>query len=696
MRTLHIDIETYGKVSIADCGVYKYAMDPSFEILLVAYAYDDEETHIFDLTQKKGWDIPTKQAWLDFINDLDDAEVVKVAHNAAFERVCFTSYIRRHYSYPEDAWLDPRQWRCTMIQAARCGLPLSLKQVGEVLQFDKQKMGEGKSLIQKFCVPRKVDVSDSLFEPLPERVQPEEYPEDWETFKAYCVRDVDVERQIDAELSWYEVSDFEQDLYAIDQRINDYGALVDVELAQQAVRMDNLLKARLSTEAAAITGLSNPSSPTQLRKWLGEQLGIEVGSLTKADLSDLRRLAKDKPLVQKVLDIRAEMGKTSNTKYGTMLDVAGSDGRVRGMTQFYGTRTGRWAGRFVQMQNLPQNHIDALDQARQMLRAGDYDSMEMCFGNVANTMSQLIRTAFIAPEGMMLAVCDFSAIEARVLAWMAGENWVLDVFREGGDIYCATASQMFHVPVAKHGPNAELRQKGKVAVLALGYQGGKGALDQMGGARLGMTEAEEIETVRMWRNANPNIVRFWRMVEDAAKECIVYRTTRCVETQYMKLAFTMQANGTMTITLPSGRMICYPNAEVPKIYRPTGRVNTPVIDGEQEAFNVYRKEPGNCIRFKGMNQTTKKWEWIETYGGKITENITQAIARDCLAFTMSEIIPRFPITFHVHDELVMEVPEYDNEKSLELIQKTFGVVPRWAKGLPLKGAGYITPYYLKD
>ena len=695
MRTLHIDIETYSRVGIADCGVYKYAMDPSFEILLVGFAYDDEETHLFDLTQRKSWGVPRKQEWQSFLEDLEDPEVVKVAHNAAFERVCFTSYLRRHHSFPADEWLDPHQWRCTMIQAARCGLPLSLKQVGEVLEFDKQKMAEGKGLIQRFCCPRKTSVSDSLFEDLPERVQPEEYPEDWETFKAYCVRDVDVERQIDKELSWYNVSETENELYAKDQSINDYGALVDTELARQAVRMDNLLKARLSTEAAAITGLSNPNSPTQLRQWLGDQLGIEVGSLTKADLSDLRKLAQDKPLVQKVLDIRAEMGKTSNTKYGTMLDVAGADGRVRGMTQFYGTRTGRWAGRFVQMQNLPQNHIDALDQARQMLRAGDYDSMELCFGNVANTMSQLIRTAFIAPEGCTLAVCDFSAIEARVLAWMAGEDWVLDAFREGGDIYCATASQMFHVPVAKHGPNAELRQKGKVAVLALGYQGGVGALDQMGGARMGMTEEEEAETVRMWRDANPNIVRFWKMVEDAAKGAIIYRTSRVVETPYVRLVFTMNDNGTMTILLPSGRKICYPNAEVPKAYRPTGRVNTPIVDGEQEAFSVYRKEPGSRIRFKGMNQTTKKWEWIETYGGKITENITQAIARDCLAFTMMEI-PNFPIVFHIHDELVMEVPEEGKEKSLELIQKTFGVVPRWANGLPLKGAGYITPYYLKD
>jgi len=686
MKDLHIDIETYSAISIADCGVYKYAMDPSFEILLVAYAIDDEPTQIIDLAQ--GEELPR---W--FIVALIDHKITKHAHNATFERVCFTEWLRRSGRMYRHEWLDPAQWECSMVKAARCGLPLSLKQVGEALELEDQKMAEGKALIQLFCTPRKVKRTD-LFGALPERVQPDEAPDKWETFKAYCVRDVDVERAIERELSWYEVSDFERQLYAIDQSINDRGVRVDLVMAREAVRMDAQTGARLAAEAVRITGLSNPNSPTQLKQWLGDQLGISVEGLTKKDLPDLMKAAEGKPLVQRMLRIRAELGKTSNAKYDTMLDVAGADGRARGLTQFYGTRTGRWSGRLIQMQNLPQNHIEALDAARTMVKDGDYDSIDLVFGNVPDTLSQLIRTAFIPSEGTYFAVCDFSAIEARVLAWVAGEEWVLDTFRNGGDIYCATASQMFHVPVEKHGQNAHLRQRGKVAVLALGYQGGVGALEAMGGSRLGMTEEEERQTVQMWRDANPNIVSLWGMIEKAAKECITYKTTRIVTSRYCSLTFSMQENGTMTITLPSGRMICYPHAEVPKTWKDTGGINTPVIDGEQETFKVYRKEPGSRIRFMGMNQTTKKWEWVETYGGKMTENIIQAIARDCLAETMTHCeAAGFPVVFHIHDELVMEVIR---KEQLEDIEHIFKVVPYWAEGLPLKGAGYTGNYYFKD
>lgn len=695
MKHLHIDIETYSEVSIADCGVYKYAMDPSFEILLVAYAIDDKPTKIIDM--KSGDGLPDK-----FIDALTDPTVTKHAHNATFERVCFSVLLRRLGIIKNDNWLDPDQWECSMIKAARCGLPLSLKQVGEALHLEQQKMAEGKNLVQLFCTPHEPR-KNGLYPT--GRALPEEFPDKWETFKQYCVRDVDVEREIESELSWYEVSPFESFLYGEDQRINDYGALIDVDMARSAVAMDSQIKARLAAEAVTITGLDNPNSPSQLKAWIGGQLGIEVPGLTKADLPDLVKLAdeKNRPLVKRILQIRAEMGKTSNAKYAAMLDVAGKDGRVRGMTQFYGTRTGRWAGRFVQMQNLPQNHIDALDTARQMLVEGDYDSMDLTFGNVPDTMSQLIRTAFVAPEGHELVVCDFSAIEARVLAWMAGEDWVLDTFRHGGDIYCATASQMFHVPVEKHGQNAYLRQRGKVAVLALGYQGGVGALDKMGGAKLGMTEDEETETVNMWRRANPNIVSFWGQVEKAAKECIVYKMDRAVVTKYTTITFHMEDCGTLSIELPSGRRICYPEAELHFeqewgfVAQSDAQRANGYIAKEKKSKHPERYVNDGKIRFKGMNQTTRKWEWIETYGGKITENITQAIARDCLAFTMMNVaMENYNIVFHIHDELVVEAPLSSEVDHLDRIQEIFKLVPSWATGLPLKGAGYRTPYYKKD
>lgn len=689
MKKLHVDIETYSSVDITKCGAYKYALAHDFQILLVGYAKDDEPTRIVDLAQGE------KLPW-EFIEAVLNSEVTKYAHNATFERVCFTAYFRRLGLIKPDEWLSADSWCCTMVMAARCGLPLSLKQVGQALHFKDQKMDEGKELIQLFCVPHPTDTGASTFDTVSERFLPEWQPEKWETFKRYCIRDVDVERQIEKELSWYEVGDFEQRLYSIDQAINDRGAMVDTALAREAVRIEAIQKARLLADAQKITGLSNPGSKAQMAKWVGEQLGIEVLTFGKETYPELIKYSRqhEREFVAKAIELHAAATKTSNKKYDTMLEVACSDQRVRGMIQFYGTRTGRWAGRFVQMQNLPQNHIESLDEARRMLKDGDLDSLDLTYGNVSDTLSQLIRTAFIPTPGHIYAVCDFSAVEARVLAWMAGEEWVLDTFRQGGDIYCATASQMFHVPVEKHGQNSELRQKGKVAVLALGYQGGVGALDKMGGARMGMTTEEEKDTVTMWRNANQNIVALWGALERAAKECITYKTTRVVERPYMKLTFRMEECGTMTIELPSGRKICYPEAEVPKTWRPTGRTNTPVINGEQKAFEVFRKEAGNQIRFKGLNQETKKWEWIETYGGKITENITQAIGRDCLAETMARCeAAGFPVVFHIHDELVMEV---DSKDRLKDIQELFKVTPAWAKNLPLKGAGYTSNYYFKD
>ena len=662
MKDLHIDIETYSPESIVDAGLYKYAASDDFEILLVAYAVEDEPTQIVDLAS--GEHLP----WW-FIEALSDPFYRKCAHNATFERVCFSNYLRAHGKLKDGQWLDPVQWHCTMVQCSRCGLPLSLAQAGAALGLEQQKMTEGKDLIKLFCIP-KPNTTTGLFGKESPRNLPEDFPDKWTTFKAYCIRDVDVERQIDKATSWYPVSEFEQQLYAIDQRINDRGVLLDMTLVRNAIRATAINDARLNEEAMKLTGLSNPNSVPQLKRWLAETLGISLDTLNKNDVADIKKATED-PRVRRVLQIRSEMGKTSNKKYEAMLACAGKDDRARGLLQFYGSRTGRWAGRLVQVQNLPQNHIKDLDFARQRLLENDIEMLEWGYGNVPDTLSQLIRTAFIAPEGKTFAVCDFSAIEARVLAWIAGEEWVLDAFRHGKDIYCETASQMFHVPVEKHGRNAGLRQKGKIAVLALGYGGGVGALDAMGGQRLGMSEEEEKETVDRWRKANPKITAFWEEVEDAA-----FTTADTGERSYVgrigrTLLFRKEDNGTMTIQLPSGRSISYP-----EITRSLNRYGKP------------------SLRYRGVDQKTNKWAWLDTHGGKLTENIVQAVARDCLAHVMLQLdAVGIPVVFHVHDEVICEVP---SEDYLSRIEYCFAHGPEWAEGLPLKGAGYITDYYRKD
>ena len=659
MSRLHVDIETYSPVSIMDCGNYKYAMHPDFRILLVAYAFDDDPVSIVDLAS--GEALPAR-----LLNALVDPDVTKVAHNAVFERVCFTMYLRADGLIPKGDWLDPDEWDCTMVRCARAGLPQSLAEAGKALGLEQQKMSEGKALIKKFCVPQKSgDLIGS------ERVMPADAPEDWATFKAYCVRDVEVERELDRTLSWVTVPDSERWLYTADQNINDRGVLIDTDLARNAARIDAMIKAGLVQEARALTGLSNPNSVAQLRCWLEERLGEEVAKLRKTDVLDIAASTTD-PTVRRVMEIRQQAGKTSCAKYPAMLDAAGPDGRARGLLQFYGTRTGRWAGRLVQLQNLPQNHLPLpeLDFARWLVKDGDYQTLQLCFGNVNDTLSQLIRTALIAPPGKTFVVCDFSAIEARVLAWLAGEQWVLDTFRQGGDIYCATATQMFHVPVEKGGRNAELRQKGKIAVLALGYGGGVSALDAMGGKRLGMSEEEEGETVRMWRDANPGIVKFWKEVESSALAAI----THGGDWPCGALSFHIAPDGTTLLCrLPSGRDIAWPEAE--------------------ETINRFGSK---SIRYKGVGQTTNKWTWLETYGGKLTENITQAVARDCLAAAMTVVSSKYPIVFHVHDELICEVPEAEAEKALAWIQEVFTYNLDWNAGLPLRGSGYTTPYYKKD
>ena len=649
-RRLHIDIETYSGESLADCGVHRYAEHPEFQILLFAYAFDEAPVTVVDLAQGTTLPAPVLRA-------LTDPTVVKVAHNATFERTCIGRMLGKE--------LDPLQWECTMAQCARCGLPLSLGEAAKALGLEVQKMTEGKKLIKQFCLPHEATLLGGS-----ERVLPTDDLKGWQTFKDYCRMDVEVERELDKALAWLEPTQDEKALYALDQRINDRGVLVDMQLVDNAVRMDTIYKARLNVEAQQITGLSNPNSATQLREWLGGRTGLQLDTLRKADLPDIKGSTEDED-VHRVLQIRAEMAKTSNKKYEAMQKTVCRDSRVRGLLQYHGTRTGRWAGRLVQMQNLPQNHISDLGLARELLRDGDMDAMSLCYGNVPDTLSQLIRTAFVAPDGETFAVCDFSAIEARVLAWLAGEEWVLEVFRGHGKIYEATAAQMYGCSVEEISKTDPRRQKGKIAVLALGYQGGTGALAAMGGERMGLSAEDMAGIVRDWRKANPHIVKCWANIETAAQRCV---TTGIDQKVYGLVFHRRQEDGTMTIQLPSGRLLCY------------------------RSMTTGTNRFGNgSLKYRGVNSTTNQWGWIETYGGKLTENIVQAIARDCLAHTLLALDRNgYPTVFHVHDEVICEVPKEEGPEALKEIQKIFADVPDWAEGLPLKGAGYVTDYYLKD
>ena len=649
-RRLHIDIETYSGESLADCGVHRYAEHPDFQIILFAYAFDEAPVTVVDLAQGTTLPAPVLRA-------LTDPTVVKVAHNATFERTCIGRMLGKE--------LDPLQWECTMAQCARCGLPLSLGEAAKALGLEAQKMTEGKKLIKQFCLPHEATLLGGS-----ERVLPTDDLKGWQTFKDYCRMDVEVERELDKALAWLEPTQDEKALYALDQRINDRGVLVDMQLVDNAVRMDTIYKARLNVEAQQITGLSNPNSATQLREWLGGRTGLQLDTLRKADLPDIKGSTEDED-VHRVLQIRAEMAKTSNKKYEAMQKTVCRDSRVRGLLQYHGTRTGRWAGRLVQMQNLPQNHISDLGLARELLRDGDMDAMSLCYGNVPDTLSQLIRTAFVAPDGETFAVCDFSAIEARVLAWLAGEEWVLEVFRGHGKIYEATAAQMYGCSVEEISKTDPRRQKGKIAVLALGYQGGTGALAAMGGERMGLSAEDMAGIVRDWRKANPHIVKCWANIETAAQRCV---TTGIDQKVYSLIFHRRQEDGTMTIQLPSGRLLCY------------------------RSMTTGTNRFGNgSLKYRGVNSTTNQWGWIETYGGKLTENIVQAIARDCLAHTLLALDRNgYPTVFHVHDEVVCEVPKEEGPEALKKIQKIFADVPDWAEGLPLKGAGYVTDYYLKD
>ena len=652
MTQLGIDIETYSSADLAACGVYKYAESPDFAVLLFAYCADGGTVQCVDIAQGETLPEEVRDA-------LTDPTVTKTAYNANFERVCLSRFL----GLPKGQYLDPEQWRCTMVAAARMGLPLSLGECAKVLGLAEGKMEEGRALIRYFSKPDRNG----------RRKMPTDSRDRWETFKAYNIRDVEVEQAVLAKVRRLEETPFDRELWVADALINDRGVLVDLDFVGAAARMDEDYKAGLLEEAKKITGLDNPNSPVQLKEWLSGVTGFTIKQLDKSSLDGLDARLQYWPKARRVVALRKELGKTSNKKYSAILQCACADGRVRGLLQYHGAaRTGRWAGRLVQVQNLPQNHIDDLDGARRMVESGDIDDMELEYGGVSRVLSELIRTSFVAPEGKVLHVCDFSAIEARVIAWLAGEKWVLDVFRNGGDVYCATASQMFGVPVEKHGRNAHLRQKGKIAVLALGYGGGVSALEAMGGSRMGLSEEEERGIVWKWRDSNPKIVKLWSSVEKAAIAALQSGRSIAVN---RGVTFARQW-GCLTVTLPSGRTMVYPRA----------RVGVELGDG--------RRGDHDSLEYEGVNQTTRKWETVRTYGGKMTENIVQAIARDILG----EVLLRarrwaLDVVFHVHDEIVVEASA---DTPLSLVESIFNEEVAWARGLPLKGAGYATKFYKKD
>ncbi len=660
MKTLSIDIETYSSMELPKCGVYKYTEAPDFDILLFGYSVDGGPVQVVDLAS--GETIPTE-----IIAALTDDTVTKWAFNAQFERICLSRWLRDHggfnntgYSIPEDSvgeYLDPAAWKCTMIWSAHMGLPLSLEGVGTVLGLGKQKLTEGKDLIRYFCqpcAPTKANGGRT-------RNLPRHAPDKWAAFKRYNIRDVEVEMSIQDKLSRFPVPDAVWEEYHLDQQINDRGVAIDRELVKQAIEMDTRSRAELTAAMKALTALENPNSVQQMKQWFSNN-GLTIDSLGKKEVMELLKTAPAE--LQTVLLLRQQLAKSSIRKYQAMEKAVCADGRARGMFQFYGAnRTGRWAGRIIQMQNLPQNHLSDLAEARALVRSGDFDGVELLYEDVPDTLSQLIRTAFIAKPGYKFIVADFSAIEARVLAWFAGERWRQEVFESGGDIYCASASQMFKVPVEKHGVNGHLRQKGKIAELALGYGGSVGALKAMGALDMGLTEDELQPLVTAWRNSNPNIVKFWWEIDRAAMNAVKYHMNGEVD----NIHFCYQS-GMLFITLPSGRRLSYIK---PKL-----------------GTNQFGSE---CITYEGVG-STKKWERLETYGPKLVENIVQATARDILCYAMRTLSHCF-ITMHIHDELVIEA---DPRMSLEAVCEQMGRTPPWAEGLKLRADGYETPFYKKD
>lgn len=652
-RVMGVDIETYSSVDLLKSGVYRYVEAPDFDILLIGYKFDDEdEVRQIDTTADP------RETWNEFLDALFDPDIIKTAFNANFERTCLAKWT--------GSAMPPDEWRCTMIKALTLGLPGSLASVGMALGLpeDKLKDPQGKALIQYFSKPCKPTRSNGQRC----RNYPAHDPEKWALYRSYNRQDVVTEQEILKRLSIYKTTEDEQKLWSLDQDMNDHGVKLDRKLIRNIVDYDTHHREELQDEARQITGLSNPNSPAQLKDWL-ETEGIHQTSLSRDTIATL--LKGDIPAeVRRVLEIRQALGKTSVSKYSTMLEAICDDDRLRGILQFYGAnRSGRWAGRLVQTHNLARNTLPDLALARELVRDGDFDTLETLFGEPAFVFSELVRTAFIPSDGCRFVVSDFSAIEARVISWIAGEEWRLQTFRDGGDIYCATASQMYHVPVVKHGINGDLRQKGKVAELACGYQGGVGAMKAMD--REGKIPEEELQgIVDAWRAANPTIPKLWRTCEMAAKTAI--REHRTVRIRH-GIAFSY-VNGNLFVKLPGGRKLCYWGT----------RLRQDDMTGRES------------IVYMGVNQTTKQWQETETYGGKLVENIVQATARDCLAVAMTRVAALgYKIVMHVHDEMIVDVPIEDKD-ALTVINKCMADPIDWAPGLPLKGDGYETPFYMKD
>ena len=642
MKCISIDIETYSDVDLSKCGVYKYSSSPNFEILLFGFIVDGGGVRVVDVAC--GEEIPA-----DILAALSDESVTKWAFNAMFERVCLSNYLGE--------WLEPESWKCSMVWSATLGLPLSLENVGAVLGLEKQKLSEGKDLIRYFCVPCKPTKANGGRT----RNLPEHDREKWERFKAYNLRDVEAEMQIQQRLSKFPVPDFVWEEYWQDQEINDRGIGVDMEMVKSAIAMDGRSKAELSAAMQELTELENPNSVQQMKQWLLEN-GVETDSLDKKAVAGLLQEAPE-PL-RTVLTLRQQLAKSSVKKYQAMENAVCADSRAHGMFQFYGAnRTGRFSGRIIQLQNLPQNHIPDLAQARELVKAGDFDALAMLYEDIPDTLSQLIRTAFVPQDGRKFIVADFSAIEARVIAWIAGERWRLRVFEGGGDIYCASASQMFHVPVEKHGVNGHLRQKGKIAELALGYGGSVGALKSMGALEMGLAEEELQPLVSAWRYSNPSITEFWWAVDRAVKECIKKRMP--TETHGIRFSY---ESGMLFITLFSGRRLAYVKPRI----------------GENQ-FG------GESVTYMGVGGT-KKWERLESYGPKFVENIVQAVSRDILCYAM-RALRNCSIVAHVHDEIIIEA---DRRMSLPAVCEQMGRTPPWAKGLLLRADGYECSFYQKD
>ncbi len=646
MKTLSLDLETFSDVDLSKCGVYKYASSPAFEILLFGYSVDGGAVQMVDLAC--GGKIPA-----DILSALEDESVMKWAYNAQFERICLSRFL----GFPVGSYLDPSSWRCSMVWAATLGLPMSLENVGAVLGLEKQKLTEGRDLIRYFCVPCKPTKANGGRE----RNLLGHDMEKWQRFKAYNLRDVEAEMQIQQRLARFPVPDFVWEEYCQDQEINDRGIGVDMDMVRQAIAMDGRSKSELSAAMKELTGLENPNSVQQMKQWLAQN-GLETDSLDKKAVAGLLKEAPE-PL-KTVLELRQKFAKSSVKKYRAMENAVCADSRAHGMFKFYGAnRTGRYSGKIIQLQNLPQNHITDLAQARELVKCGDYDAVSVLYEDIPDTLSQLIRTAFVPQDGRKFIVADFSAIEARVIAWIAGERWRLKVFEDGGDIYCASASQMFQVPVEKHGVNGHLRQKGKIAELALGYGGSVGALKSMGALDMGLTEEELQPLVNAWRDSNPNITGFWWDVDHAVKECIKKRMT----TETHGIRFSCQS-GMLFITLFSGRRLAYVKPRI----------------GEN-------RFGGESVTYMGVG-STKKWERLESYGPKFVENIVQATARDILCYAM-QTLKNCAIVAHVHDEVIIEA---DKRMSVEAVCEQMGRTPPWAKGLALRADGYSCSFYQKD